>query len=148
MTAQQLRPVLSGNKIQRELPITPVHTSQKQLILRFIQEEIAALDNNWDGYGACPIEKNVLINATYLINNLPNNVVNRLDKDRVLPNSNGTISIEWVNKTHELFLEIGNNYATYYLKNKEKLEKTNNHFIITNPVEFRQFIKDLKSCLL
>ena len=86
----------------------------------------------------------VLKNLDFLIHKLPNNLVNRLHKDHILPNSNGTVSIEWVNDKNELLLEIGNNYATYYLKNKGKVTKANNQFILSDETSFRQFVKDLK----
>ena len=125
-------------------PLSPKYTTQKQSILLFIEQEIASLPENWDGYSASAIEKMVLKNLDFLIHKLPNNLVNRLDKDHILPNSNGTISIEWMNDENELLLEIGNNYATYYLKYKGKVTKINNQFILSDEIAFRQFVKDLK----
>lgn len=125
-------------------PLSPKYTTQKQSILQFIEQEIASLPENWDGYSASAIEKMVLKNLDFLIHKLPNNLVNHLDKDHILPNSNGTVSIEWVNDKNELLLEIGNNYATYYLKNKGKVTKINNQFILSDEIAFRQFVKDLK----
>ena len=133
----------NSNTIVAE-PLLPKYTTQKQSILQFIEQEIATLPENWDGYSASAIEKMVLKNLDFLIHKLPNNLVNHLDKDHILPNANGTVSIEWVNDKNELLLEIGNNYATYYLKNKGKVTKTNNQFILSDETSFRQFVKDLK----
>jgi hypothetical protein len=143
MTAQHVQPILENREIPLKIPVSRPYSNEKQPILRFIQEEIATLKENWDGYAASPIEKKVLINLTYLVNNLPINWVNDLDKDAILPNPNGTISLEWRNNANELCLEIGNDYSTYYLKVKEKIAKINNHFIISNDLEFSQFVKDL-----
>jgi hypothetical protein len=148
MTAQQVQPVLINTMTPLENRVKALVSAQKHALLRFIQEEIAVLKENWDGYGGAPIEKNVLNNSIFLINNLPNNLINYLQKENILPNANGTISFEWIKNTHELFLEIGNNYSTYYIKNNGQINKINNQFIMSNSSELRQFIKDLKSCLI
>ena len=143
MTASQINPVLKVVDLSLEELISSSDKAKKQAILRFIQQEIAILKQNWDGYDASPIEQKVLFNVRFLIHKLPDALLNLLEKDNILPNSNGTISIEWVNDTSELFLEIGNNYSTYYLKNKGEIKKINNQFVITNDSEFQQFVKDL-----
>ncbi len=148
MTAQQVRPVLTSPLKPLENRIKTLDSEQKQAILRFIQEEIATLQDNWDGHRGTAIEKNVHINSIFLINNLPNNLINHLQKENILPTPNGTITLEWTKNTHELFLEIGNNYSTYYIKNNGQINKINNQFIMSNALELRQFIKDLKSCLI
>jgi hypothetical protein len=148
MTAQQIQPVLISNITPLENRGTTLDSAKKQALLRFIQEELAILDENWDGYGASAIEENVHINSIFLINNLPNNLINSLQKEDILPNANGTISFEWAKNTNELFLEIGNNYSTYYTKHNGQIGKINNQFIMSNSLELRQFIKDLKSCLI
>ncbi len=145
MTALQINPVLDAFDVAPEEPISSNSRAKKQAILRFIQQEIAVLKQNWDGYGASPIEQKVLLNVRFLINKLPDLLSSSLEKDTILPNPNGTISMEWANKDNELFLEIGNDYSTYYLKNKGKIKKINNHFIITNDSEFQQFVKNLNS---
>ena len=43
-------------------PLSPKYTTQKQSILQFIEQEIASLPENWDGYSASAIEKMVLKN--------------------------------------------------------------------------------------
>jgi hypothetical protein len=148
MTAQQVQPVLKNPLTPLENRIKPHDSAQKQALLRFIQEEIAVLKDNWDGYGGSAMEKNVLINSIFLINNLPNNLINNLPKENILPCPNGTISFEWIKNTQGLFLEIGNSYSTYYTKNNGQLDKINNQFIMSDALELRQFIKDLKSCLI
>ena len=145
MTALQINPVSETLNSTFEEPISSNGAAKKQSILRFIQLEIAILKQNWDGYGASSIERKVLFNVRFLINKLPDLLLNFLEKDNILPNPNGTISMEWVNDGHELFLEIGNDYSTYYLKNKDKIEKINNQFIIANDSEFQQFVKDLNT---
>lgn len=145
MTALQINPVLNAFDLTLDEPISSSSRAKKQAILRFIQNEVAILKQNWDGYDASPIEQKVLFNVRFLIHKLPDLLSNLLEEDNILPNPNGTISMEWVNKSNELFLEIGNDYSTYYLKSKGKIEKINNHFIIANDSEFQQFTKDLNS---
>lgn len=144
MTSHQFQPPL----LLKTLPPNGAKlslVSKKQQILSFINTELATLNDNWDGYGAVPIEKEVLSHLDYLIGKLPNPLVDTLKKDSILPNPNGTISIEWSKNSYELFLEIGNHYATYYIKHNGKIETINNQFILSNNLEFRQFIKYLKS---
>ena len=148
MTAQQIQPLFKSTKTQGTNRVLMPAYVQKQAILDFIQSEIAILEYNWDGYGASPIEESVLTNSVFLIENLPNNCVHLLQKENILPNPNGTLSFEWSKNGNELFLEIGNNYATYYCKKGEIIKEINNKFILLNSLEFRQFVKDLKSCLI
>ncbi len=145
MAVLQIQSIADLVDTSLEKPILSSASAKKQSILRFIQQEIAILKHNWDGYDALPIEQKVLLNARFLIHQLPNKAINLLEKEAILPNSNGTISIEWINNQNELFLEIGNDYSTYYLKNSGKIQKINNQFIMTDNSEFQQFINDFNT---
>jgi hypothetical protein len=86
------------------------HTKQK------LFKEICSfksLNNNWDGYGAIPLEIESAANAIYLISSLSNYIFESIDK--IFPNPHGTISIMWGNSNNEtVSLEIGNNDMSYY----------------------------------
>ena len=148
MTTQQIQPTLLSREALPKNKGTLKLAAKKQRVLSFIQDDLAVLKDNWDGYGGSSVEKNVLFHLEFLINKLPNVLLNTLSIESILPNPNGTVSIEWSNRTHDLFLEIGNHYATYYIQHNGKIESMNNHFIMTKDVEFRQFIKYLKSYFL
>lgn len=148
MTTQQIQPTLLSRETLLKNKSTLKLAAQKQRVLSFIQEDLVPLKDNWDGYNGVPIEKNVLSHLEFLIHKLPDALINTFSTEAILPNSNGTISIEWSKGVHELFLEIGNDYATYYIKHKGEIETMNNHFMLSNNVEFRQFIKYLKSYFL
>lgn len=145
MTTHQIQPTLLPIKQQPKNSDSSKLAAKKQGILSFINEELSTLKDNWDGYGASPIEHTVLNHLEFLIHKMPTICVDSLSTDSILPNPNGTVSLEWSSDTRELFLEIGNQYATYYIKYMGKIETMNNHFVLSNNVEFRQFIKYLKS---
>lgn len=130
-------------KVEISTPILPKYETHKATILQFINNEIATLPENWDGYLASPIEQDVLVNVAHFIHKLPKSLARLLNKDAIFPNANGTISIEWTMDGNELFIEIGSHYATYYIKNKGQLKKINNQFVISDAAAFRQFIEDL-----
>lgn len=73
------------------------------------------LQNNWDGYGAIPVEVNSASNAISVITQLSNASFNKLED--VYPNTNGTISFYWTNNYDDAIeLGIGNNTMSYYVK--------------------------------
>lgn len=147
MTAQQIQPILKNIETPIGNRVSSHYSAQKVALLRFIMEEIAVLKEDWDGYGGLPIEEKVITNFKFLLNKLPNNLVNSIDTDCILPNSNGTLSIDWSRNSEGLFLEIGNNYSTYYTKHNGQVNKINDKFTMSNLLELRQFIQDLKSFL-
>ena len=72
-----------------------------------------SLNNNWDGYGAIPLEIESAANAMFLISSLDGNIYGSIDK--IFPNPHGTISIIWSNTNDEtVSLEIGNKSMSYY----------------------------------
>lgn len=73
------------------------------------------LQQNWDGYGAIPLEVESASNAIELISFLSQNSLDRLSDS--YPNPNGTISFQWENECSEIIsLEIGNNTFSYYVE--------------------------------
>ena len=93
--------------------ITKIKTSKRELFAKIIS--FVSLKNNWDGYGAIPLETMSSINTNEIINQLPENQIEQIDE--IGPNPNGTLSISWINNSdEEISVEIGNFVFSYYVK--------------------------------
>lgn len=77
-----------------------------------------SLKENWDGFGAYPLEKVVAVNALSVINPLGTEIAGNISD--VYPNSHGTVSCEWESESSFLSLEIGNSTFSYYKEYKGK----------------------------
>lgn len=74
-----------------------------------------ALNENWDGYGALPLEVKSAANALNVVNNFNDFLISKISE--IYPNPHGTITFEFENDFDEkLLLEIGNDRFTYFLK--------------------------------
>ena len=111
-------------------------------------EKIKNLKEDWDNYGADPINKRVIANAEFLINNLETKPVN------IAPTPWGTIQMYWKSKNNEITIEVleperdGREFISYLeifiiVTNNEqetniisKQFKLSNYDIIDNFVEF------------
>ena len=74
---------------------------------RIIVKELAALNENWDGYGASAISQQTLDNALRFIDTIEA-APHGLPAPEISPTPNGTISFEWEAPHTEAYLEIGN----------------------------------------
>ena len=111
-------------------------------------EKIKKLEEDWDNYGADPINKRVIANAEFLINNLEIKPVN------ITPTPWGTIQMYWKSKNTDITVEVleperdGREFISYLeifiiVTNNEqetniisKQFKLSNYSIIDNFVEF------------
>ena len=111
-------------------------------------EKIKNLEEDWDNYGADPINKRVITNAEFLINNLEIKPVN------ISPTPWGTIQMYWKSKNTDITVEVleperdGREFISYLeifiiVTNNEqetniisKQFKLSNYNIIDNFVEF------------
>lgn len=111
-------------------------------------EKIKDLKEDWDNYGADPIDKKVITNAEFLINNLEIKPVN------IAPTPWGTIQMYWRSKNTDITIEVleperdGREFISYLeifiiVTNNEqetniisKQFKLSNYSIIDNFVEF------------
>ncbi len=116
----------------------------QQKIINHVELELALLKENWDGYGACSIDKNVIEHTLFIFNQVPNALMENVRKEDILPTSNGTITIEWNNNSNELLLEVGKNFSTYYIQSNGYTKKINNQFVITDIEQMRTFTKELR----
>jgi hypothetical protein len=74
-----------------------------------------SLNENWDGYGAFPLEVKSASSAIQFILLLNDRIVEKISD--VSPTPNGTVSLVWENDSNErLALEVGNNTLSYYVK--------------------------------
>ena len=93
--------------------ITKIKTNRNELFAKIIS--FVSLQNNWDGYGAIPLETMSSINTNEIINQLPVNQIEQIDE--IGPNPNGTLTISWINNSNEeISVEIGNFVFSYYVK--------------------------------
>src|SRR5262249_46266244 len=74
---------------------TRTHSLRPSFHLEFAAHQllrrIADLQDNWDGYGALPIQHNTALNAHLALNTL---LLDAPVPD-ITPNTNGTVSFEW-----------------------------------------------------
>lgn len=70
------------------------------------------LKNNWDGYGAYPLQNKSGVNSISILKQLENEIYNKIDD--YYPNPSGTLSLIWKSSNSILELEIGDNEFSYY----------------------------------
>lgn len=86
--------------------------SKHELITEILS--FKTLNNNWDGYGAIPLEVRSAANILTLMDLIDENVFCTVDD--IYPNPNGTISLSWNNHSGEtVSLEVGNETLSYYV---------------------------------
>ena len=116
----------------------------QQNLIDYVETKLATLQDDWDGYGGCAIDKNVLAHTLFIFNHIPNTLLKYVDKDNVLPTANGTITIEWNNGSSELLLDVGKDFSTYYIQNQRYTEIINNKFVVSDGEQMATFISELK----
>lgn len=92
---------------KRPTPIAAEALAGEQLL-----DEIAALPNNWDGYGAPAMTKETCATAKAAVSGL----LRHVPLPEITPNSNDTISLEWDAARGVAHLEIGANQYSFFLK--------------------------------
>jgi hypothetical protein len=90
----------------------PAHSLDKAAI-RGRVEQLADLPNDWNGYGACPIDPNVITTALQLVDRLP---VDAISTPQVVPMTRGRLQFEWHRGRRSLELEIETPTLVHYLK--------------------------------
>lgn len=75
-------------------------------------DDIQALNNDWDGYGAEKINAATVVYAKRVLELLPHSLSN----PDITPNSNGTISFEWETSEAKAHLELGKTKFSVYVK--------------------------------
>jgi hypothetical protein len=101
-------------------------SSYDRLLLETVLERQLAsfrsLEENWDSYGALPIDENAIRSARALLVEL---AVAQLPSPYVVPTSKGGLALEWHGQARELGLEIlpGNRGAEVFFANDETGEE-------------------------
>ena len=75
-------------------------------------EQMAFAEDNWDGYGAVPINLYTQMNAKLALGQLEAGVA----APQVTPNGSGTYSFEWETDHGAAHLEIGRTRYSFYVK--------------------------------
>lgn len=73
-------------------------------------QEISLLDDDWDGFGALPVNPRTITFAEHLIKE----VIQEKDFD-LSPSNNGTLSFEWENSRLEAHLSLGSTQYSMYI---------------------------------
>jgi len=77
-----------------------------------------SLKENWDGYGAIPLEVKSASNSLNILNKLDFTCISKVNE--IYPNTHGTVTVEFENKYSEkLHLEIGNDSFAYFIELNE-----------------------------
>jgi hypothetical protein len=74
-------------------------------------KEFAQLPENWDGYGALPIQQGTMCNALAAADQL----LGSAPIPDIAPNPNGTISMEWESGSGTAFFEIGQTKYSFFI---------------------------------
>ena len=73
-------------------------------------------EDDWDGEGAIRITDAVISNTTVIGRHL---VALGIGTPEVLPNSNGTVSLEWERRDGKAYLEIGNTQFSFFFRSRD-----------------------------
>lgn len=76
-------------------------------------DRLSALNNNWDGYGAPPIDPDIIAAARTFLKSLPENLAYR---PRVVPMSTGNLQFEWHHQGKILELEFETAKTIHFLQ--------------------------------
>lgn len=80
---------------------------QKNSVINQLQD-ISHLTDDWDGYGGASIEKNAVVTAKNLVDNLTEFPA------YVLPSTAGTLLLKWVGPRGKASLELGRETFSFY----------------------------------
>jgi hypothetical protein len=103
-----------------------------------IIDQLVSLPENWDGYGAIPLFKEIGEKAKIILQHI------KYPVDDIFPNPHGTITIDWRNQHNELLsLEIGLSTYGYFTDEIEGHKLHNGIDIMKDLVELENKIKQI-----
>jgi len=119
---QELTPTLSL-LYERYQPVVPLQVGQPGYHgphLAFFEmnearaeiQRLAILEENWDGYGAIPIQKPTMRNAVAAVDQV---LMFAPAPSDIAPNPNGTVSLEWQSDFGTAQLEIGETRCSFFM---------------------------------
>ncbi|MFN0035369.1 MAG: hypothetical protein ACKVUS_09885 [Saprospiraceae bacterium] len=118
--------------------------SRKASLLSFVENDLASLPENWDSYGAYPIHPEVLKKLSALIKGVPHTFWASVSEDEITPNPSGTVSVEWQRAGVKIFLEIGSQFSTYFIKENGVLIETHKGLPLEDQADRKSFLHILK----
>lgn len=84
-------------------------TCQERLIY------LSTLERGWNGYGAAPVSKKVILNCKQFIKVLPDSYLRLLNVEEISPSTHGTITIDWeTSPSFVVSIEIGKNNSGFF----------------------------------
>lgn len=105
-----------------EAKIMVMKSQNHRIKQKLIQEihELESLKDNWDGLGAERIPRNALDYALKVFSELRPIHLSKIEpEDDIIPYENGTLGLNFKNKSNKISIVIGENYKTIVLKNNE-----------------------------
>src|SRR5438105_1467474 len=84
----------------RAIPVIPVTAKP---VTEVMLDELSKLKLDWDGYGALPVALEGCAPARTFVALTPQGML----APEINPTSNGTVSLEWVSRDGEAYIEIG-----------------------------------------
>lgn len=105
---------LLGNDVSAKIS-DESHPEKDHMLRRLSQFLVDLNSQNWNEYGACPIEREAYENAVLIINHTPEEV---LKLWHVFPSPNGTISFEFRNREIAA-MSVGNSDFSYVARRKQ-----------------------------
>ncbi|MGE8361880.1 hypothetical protein [Pseudomonas sp.] len=94
---------------------TPVFAENLAYEMKEVISSFGALGENWDGYGAIPVNPQTVENSKSAANLL----FAELPVADIFPNPNGTITFEWDTDKGIANLEIGESRYSFYIETKD-----------------------------
>jgi hypothetical protein len=98
-------------------PASPATRIEEAKTVTKTVQELASLEDDWDGYGAVAISDQACANAETLASLIGDAPFN-LPTPEVTPNPAGTISFEWDSPHGEAYFEIGDTDYSAFIKSK------------------------------
>jgi len=99
-------------------------------------KELSLLENNWDGYGAEPIRKEII--------NKVNNVIDYLDDKiidpHIIPEPCDGVGLLWSSNKNSLLISIGESSITYSYISREE-EENNSYGTVFDYNEIEEVLK-------
>lgn len=82
-------------------------------IFKYINE-IANIDDNWDGHGAIKPNVSTLSHVKAFLKNLEKELFSKINEDNMIVNPHGTVTIRIAANRNYLNIEFGESFANYY----------------------------------
>jgi hypothetical protein len=79
-----------------------------------VLDDLQSLENGWDGYNSIAPNPKIIVAVREFIDKLPSSFVGMLNSEDILPNPNGTITLQWISGSNKISIEFGESSSSYY----------------------------------